>query len=106
MTDTTSAAPNGELALGWLRYEKARKLNPAQWAALHQRNLAGERFDDMIDALPSPGAPWTTPPAVVEPLEPVVSNVDGINERIQFRRGWRAAEAAHGIGIKKENGNG
>ena len=41
-----------------------------------------------------------TPPAVVEPLEPVVSNVDGINERIQFRRGWRAAEADHGIGIK------
>ena len=68
MTDTTSAAPNGELALGWLRYEKARKLNPAQWAALHQRNLAGERFDDMIDALPSPGTPWPTPPAVVEPL--------------------------------------
>ena len=37
--------------LGFERYEKARKLNPAQWAALHKRNLDGEFFDDMIDAL-------------------------------------------------------
>jgi hypothetical protein len=44
--------------LGWTRYEKARKLNPAQWAELHQRNLRGENFDDMIDALPA-----TTQPA-------------------------------------------
>jgi hypothetical protein len=46
------AAPTQAL-LGWTRYEKARKLNPAQWAELHQRNLAGETFDDMIDALPA-----------------------------------------------------
>jgi hypothetical protein len=44
--------------LGWTRYEKARKLNVAQWAELHQRNLRGENFDDMIDALPA-----TTQPA-------------------------------------------
>jgi hypothetical protein len=43
--------------LGWTRYEKARKLNPAQWAELHQRNLRGENFDDMIDALPATTQP-------------------------------------------------
>lgn len=43
--------------LGWTRYEKARKLNPAQWAELHQRNLRGENFDNMIDALPASTQP-------------------------------------------------
>jgi hypothetical protein len=43
--------------LGWTRYEKARKLNPAQWAELHQRNLRGENFDGMIDALPATTQP-------------------------------------------------
>jgi hypothetical protein len=43
--------------LGWTRYEKARKLNPAQWAELHQRNLRGENFDGMIDALPAATQP-------------------------------------------------
>ena len=33
------------------RYERLRRLNPRQFAELHQRNLAGERFDDMVDAL-------------------------------------------------------
>jgi hypothetical protein len=50
------AAPTQAL-LGWTRYEKARKLNPAQWAELHQRNLRGENFDDMIDALPAATQP-------------------------------------------------
>lgn len=49
------AAP--ELLRGWKRYEKARKLSPRQWAELHARNLAGETFDDMIDALPEPSTP-------------------------------------------------
>ena len=50
--------PSDEQALlGWTRYEKARKLNPAQWAELHQRNLRGENFDDMIDALPAATQP-------------------------------------------------
>jgi len=39
--------------LGFDRYEKARKLNPRQWGELHERNLAGENFDGMIDALES-----------------------------------------------------
>jgi len=46
-----------ELQQGWVRYEKARRLNPRQWAELHARNLAGETFDDMIDALPAPNTP-------------------------------------------------
>lgn len=40
-----------ELAIGFLRYEALRKLTPAQYADLHKRNLKGERFDDMVDAL-------------------------------------------------------
>ena len=53
---TIDASPTQAL-LGWTRYEKARKLNPAQWAELHQRNLRGENFDDMIDALPATTQP-------------------------------------------------
>ena len=30
------------------RYERLRRLNPRQFAELHQRNLAGERFDDLL----------------------------------------------------------
>jgi len=33
------------------RYEKLRKLNPAQFSELHERNLRGENFDAMVDAL-------------------------------------------------------
>lgn len=33
------------------RYERLRRLNPRQFAELHQRNLAGERFDHLVDAL-------------------------------------------------------
>jgi hypothetical protein len=54
--------------LGWTRYEKARKLNPAQWAELHQRNLRGENFDDMIDALPATTQPVQQ--AAPTPAEP------------------------------------
>ena len=54
--------------LGWTRYEKARKLNPAQWAELHQRNLRGENFDNMIDALPATTQPVQQ--AAPTPAEP------------------------------------
>ena len=40
-----------ELAIGWLRYEAIRKLNPHQFTDLHKRNLAGENFDAMVDQL-------------------------------------------------------
>lgn len=33
------------------RYERLRRLDPRQFAELHQRNLAGERFDHLVDAL-------------------------------------------------------
>lgn len=52
-----SQAAHTQALLGWTRYEKARKLNPAQWAELHQRNLRGGNFDDMIDALPATTQP-------------------------------------------------
>lgn len=45
-------------------------------------------------------------PSWPEPLAPVMTDVVGINARLHFRRGWRAAEVAHGIGIKKGEGNG
>ncbi len=40
-----------ELALGYLRYEALRKLNPRQFKEIHLRNIKGERFDDMVDNL-------------------------------------------------------
>lgn len=40
-----------ELAIGWMRYMAIRRLNPQQYFMLHARNLAGERFDDMVDAM-------------------------------------------------------
>lgn len=39
------------LALGWLRYEALRKVSPAEYLALHNRNIAGEPFDGMVDKL-------------------------------------------------------
>ena len=64
----SQAAPTQAL-LGWTRYEKARKLNVAQWAELHQRNLRGEPFDDMIDALPATTQPVQQDTRV--PIDPV-----------------------------------
>ena len=55
--DSVQQPSDEQALLGWTRYEKARKLNPAQWAELHQRNLRGETFDDMIDALPATTQP-------------------------------------------------
>ncbi|MDO8610708.1 MAG: hypothetical protein Q7R95_09250 [bacterium] len=43
--------PESELALGFLRYETLRKLNPRQFSKLNKRNLAGENFDQMVDDL-------------------------------------------------------
>ena len=37
-----------ELALGWIRYEAVRKMNPCHFLEIHNRNLAGEFFDDII----------------------------------------------------------
>ena len=70
---STPPTPEAEpqALLGWTRYEKARKLNPAQWAELHQRNLKGERFDEMIDALPA-----TTQPVQQDTLRLKTAQVD------------------------------
>ena len=38
-------------SIGALRYEVLRKLNPRQYAELYKRNMDGENFDDMVDAL-------------------------------------------------------
>ena len=40
-----------DLTLGYLRYEALRRLNPMMFKKLHERNLVGERFDDMVDSL-------------------------------------------------------
>jgi hypothetical protein len=37
-----------ELALGWLRYEVLRRVNPRIFAEMNRRNLAGEFFDDIV----------------------------------------------------------
>jgi len=47
-----------ELALGWLRYEALRRVNPRTFAEMNRRNLAGEFFDDIVtEALLS----WESP---------------------------------------------
>ncbi len=40
-----------ELAIGYLRYEALRKLNPRQFAEICLKNLQGENFDALIDKL-------------------------------------------------------
>ena len=43
------------LALGYIRYEKLRLLNPRQYAELNRKTLTGEgRFDDLVDQLEEP----------------------------------------------------
>ena len=37
-----------ELALGWLRYECVRTMNPRTFGELCRRNIAGDRFDDIV----------------------------------------------------------
>lgn len=47
------ACANGmrEAAIGYARYEALRLLNVAQFSELYWRNLAGENFDAMVDAM-------------------------------------------------------
>ena len=58
-----------ELALGWLRYEALRRVNPRIFEEMNRRNLAGEFFDDIVtEALlswksPEPNARAMTPGA-------------------------------------------
>ena len=49
--DTIAVHSQYELALGYLRYEALRKLNPRQFSALNKRNMAGENFDEMVDEM-------------------------------------------------------
>jgi hypothetical protein len=45
------------LALGFLRYEALRKVNPAQFAELYRRNMHGDNFDRMVDVLAGVSVP-------------------------------------------------
>jgi hypothetical protein len=38
-----------QLALGFLRYERLRKMNPMQFAKLHAENITGRPFDFIVD---------------------------------------------------------
>ncbi len=49
--DAISERSTGELAVGFIRYEALRRLNPRQYAELHKRLLRGENFDGMVDEL-------------------------------------------------------
>ncbi len=66
--EASSKQAEPETQLGWLRYEKLRKLSPVQYAELHKRNLQGEFFDSMVDALPEPSTPKPWEPAIKESL--------------------------------------
>lgn len=51
LSDAKQANSVDELAIGWMRYKALRRLTPQKYTAIHMRNLAGERFDDMVDEL-------------------------------------------------------
>ena len=51
LSDAKQLFAQEELVIGWMRYKALRALTPSQFAVLHRRNLAGERFDDMVDEL-------------------------------------------------------
>jgi hypothetical protein len=56
-----------ELALGWLRYEALRRVNPRIFAEMNRRNLAGEFFDDIVtEALLSWKSPEQNTEAITE----------------------------------------
>ncbi len=41
-----------ELRLGWIRYEKLRKLSPLRYKQLWELNIkSGKAFDDLVDSL-------------------------------------------------------
>lgn len=39
------------LTLGFMRYEALRRVGPLHYKLLHEKNLAGQRFDDLVDDL-------------------------------------------------------
>ena len=51
MAEVISERAVEELALGWLRYEALRKLNPRQYSDLSKENLTGRAFDDLVDEM-------------------------------------------------------
>lgn len=93
MTDTTSAAPSEQdlfervfpMPEGCMRCGDTYA--PTEYSA-----WAVSAFIERFKGWQAARRAHPTPPAVVEPLEPVVTDVHGINERIHFRRGWRDTE--------------
>ena len=86
MNDTTSASPSDAEI-------------DAQWRESVEKHETTAAF--VRDFARAVLARWGAPqPVARKPMEADVSAVNGINARIHFRRGWRAAEVAHGIGIK------
>lgn len=63
--DSIKSRVAGELALGFLRYEALRQLSPQEYAALHQRQLGPNEFDEAVDELVAASVPW--PPVVWVP---------------------------------------
>jgi hypothetical protein len=44
-------ASKHQIAMDAVRYSALRRLGPDKFKELHQRNLAGENFDDMVTQL-------------------------------------------------------
>ena len=66
-----------ELALGWLRYEALRRVNPRIFAEMNRRNLAGEFFDDIVtEALLS----WKSPEPNVSHQRHLPAETDSENQ--------------------------
>lgn len=80
----------------------AWRVHPFDHCIGHEGVYAMTMREDQREAWKRKG--WNTEPLFTapqpvsrEPLEPCMDNVEGINARLHFRRGWKAAEQAHGI---------
>ena len=49
LAKAAATIPAEDLALGWLRYETLRKINPREFSALWEKNIrTGIPFDDLL----------------------------------------------------------
>ncbi len=46
---TTANHTQEELAMGYIRYEMVRRLNPKSFGDIWKLNISGQRFDDIIE---------------------------------------------------------
>lgn len=94
-----------ELALGYIRYEVVRRLTPQAFGDIYRGNLAGARFDDLIDGTmtqfkPEPDSP---PPPIHKPVKCCRCKlIQGEDDRVEkpCRNGWSFDLVCRACGCK------